>query len=80
MNVEGAGIKLATWRNWENYFLVFFICTMALATYAGGRVGVSGMSHIPSDILRLPVRMVFFLIHHLEFFLLKMAWKSSPNS
>ena len=25
MNVEGAGMKHATWRNWSNYFLVLFI-------------------------------------------------------
>ena len=59
MNVEGAGLKYSARRNWANYFLVLFIYTMALAAFAGGRVGVSGMSHRPSDMLRLPDRMMF---------------------
>ena len=54
-NVEGAGLKHAVWRDWANYFLVLFICTMTLAACACGRIGVSGMFHRPYDMLRLPV-------------------------
>ena len=60
MNVEGAGIKHSAWMNWDNYFLVLFIRTMTLAACAGGKVGVSGMSHRKSDMLRLLVRMMLF--------------------
>ena len=68
MNIEGVGLKNAAWRNWANYLLVLFFYTMALAACVGGRVGVSGVSHRPSDMLRLPVRMVFFWGYMKEFF------------
>ena len=70
MNIEGVGLKNAAWRNWANYFLVLFICTMALSTCVGGQVGVIGVSHRPSDMLRLPVRIMFFF-QHLKGFLVK---------
>ena len=54
-NVEGEGLNHAAWRNWANYVLVLFICTMTLAACACGRIGVSGMFHRPYDMLRLPV-------------------------
>ena len=43
-------------------FLVLFICTMTLAACADGQVNVSGMSHRPSDIFHLPVRMMFLFL------------------
>ena len=74
MNVEGTGLKHAAWRDWANYFLVLFICTMALAVYAGGRVGVSGVSHRPYDMLRLPGRMMFLFFPALEGVFVKNGW------
>ena len=62
MNVEGAGIKRAVWSNWVNYFLVLFICTVELAACDVRRVGVNDMSHRPSDMLRLSVRMIFLFL------------------
>ena len=35
MNVEGAELKHAVLRNWSNYFLVFFICIIALTACDG---------------------------------------------
>ena len=72
MNVEDVALTHAAWRNWANYFLDLFICTMALPACACGQVGGSEMSHSPSDMLRLPVRMMFlFLSNTWRFFLLK---------
>ena len=34
-NVEGAGIKHAAWRNWDNYLLVLFIWTISLDDCVG---------------------------------------------
>ena len=62
MNVEGVGLKHAACRNWANYFLVLFIYTMVLAYCAGVQVGVSGISHRPSDMLNFTVRMIFLFL------------------
>ena len=73
MNVEGTGLKHAAWSKWANYFLVLFIWTIALAAFYGLLVGVSGMSHIPSDMLRLHARTMFYFYPRLEeIFLFKM--------
>ena len=62
MNAEGAGLKYASWNNWANSFLVLFIWTIALTGCDVGLVGVSGMSHRPSDTLCLPVRIMFLFL------------------
>ena len=80
MNITSAGLKHAAWRNWANYVLVFFVCTMELAACAGVRVGISGMYHWPSDMFCLTVRMMFlFFSNTWREFLLKMAWQSSSH-
>ena len=62
MNVEGAGPKHAAWRNWANYVLVLLIWTIELDSCDRGLVGASGISHIQSDMLHLPVRMMFLFL------------------
>ena len=61
MNVEGARLKHASWRNWGNYFLVLFVWKIVLAACDGLIGGVCGISHRASDLLCLPVRIVFFI-------------------
>ena len=68
INVEGVGLKHAACRNWANYFLVLFIFIISLASCDGLLVGVSGMSHIPSNVFRLPVRTRFYSYRRLEGF------------
>ena len=66
MNVQGAGIKYAAWRNWANSFLVLLIYTVSLAACDGGLVGVSVMCQRSYDMLNLPVRMMFIFFPRLE--------------
>ena len=35
MNLEGARLKQAAWRDWANYFLILFISTLARADCVG---------------------------------------------
>ena len=49
-----------------NYLLVLFICTIGLSPCDGWLGVVSGMSHRPSDLLVLPVRIVFYYYPRLE--------------
>ena len=62
MNVEGEGLKHVAWRNWDNYFLVFFIWTNSLSACDGLLGGVSGMNHRSSDFFHLPVRIRFLFL------------------
>ena len=59
INFEGEGLKHAAWRNWDNYVLVLFIWTISLSACDCELVGISGMSHRASDMLRLTFIIMF---------------------
>ena len=72
MNVEGAGIKHAVWRNWNNPFLVLLIWTISLSACGGLLGDVSGMSHRPYDFFAFACQyQVFINIQDLKVFFIK---------